>query len=98
MPLVFTMTSRMAGIAGACALLFSIVVFLLGMQIGTQFGLPGKGVIGAATAATADTVPTPPAATLSPDGCNDAAGVVTQDDAATPTAGSDSVATDTERP
>jgi len=98
MPLVFTMTSRMAGIAGACALLFSIVVFLLGMQIGTRFGLPGNGIIGAATAAAADTLPTPPAATLSPEGCNDATGVVTYDDAATPSTVSDSVATDTERP
>ncbi|WP_295853105.1 hypothetical protein [uncultured Xylophilus sp.] len=40
MQYVFTMTSRMVAIAGACAVLLCILLFLLGVEIGKTVAAP----------------------------------------------------------
>ena len=72
---VFSMTSRMVTIAGACALLLCVLLFLLGIEIGTRFST-APAADATPTSATrpavsTDTVPPQPAA----QGANDLAAV-----------------------
>ena len=101
MTIVFTMTSRMMTIAGACALLFCVALFLLGMQIGTQYGHPSGHLPDVATSSIGtgalSTTSLPARAAMSDS--NDTSGKpYTNDSAAASFADAPSFSSDTSKP
>jgi hypothetical protein len=58
---VFSMTSRMVTIAATCALLLCVLLFLLGVEIGTRFAAsPDAATAPAATVSTGSVAPQNP--------------------------------------
>jgi hypothetical protein len=94
MTIVFTMTSRMMAIAGACAVLFCVALFLLGMQIGTQYGHPANHL----AEATMPSLSTRPANGLLSNSDDPSGKADTNDNAATSTAASPTLSSDTSKP
>lgn len=62
MQYVFTMTSRMVAIAGACAVLLCILLFLLGVEIGKTVAAPSSPLPAGLSVPSVPSIPSLPGA------------------------------------